>query len=360
MDELLNGCFFNSKLNTRNSILKTQPMILRILRTNHAYHFLLVPLMAVLLWMPSLIKPEPYPFYAGEDMMPFYRPVAWLMAQSAFLNSIVPLVLLVVLSFLVIRLNIQYAFIRIRTFLPANLLVVITSGFVVMHAMHPVYFAVFFILFAIDRIFDSYEKEQFHSNSFDAGLLISLGSLFYMNLIFFFPMVWAGLIVIHRQIKWRDVVLPLFGLLLPWMFTFAGYFFFNKFFDLLDILKKNLLTDIDFISFDKFFDNNIPLLAYLAFMGIITFLSSIFLLVQYDEKKISSRKFFQVFFFVFLIPLVLILAVPAVSLEIFIVLSVPLSFLISNYLVFMKRKVWGEIFLYMLLAGVIYLQFAPK
>lgn len=335
-------------------------MILRILRTNHAYHFILIPLMAVLLWLPSLIKPEPYPFYAGEDMMPLYQPVAWLMMQSTFLNSIIPLTLLVLLAFLLIRLNIQYAFIRIRTFLPASLLILITSGFVGMHSMHPVYFAIFFILFAIDRIFDSYEKEKIHSNAFDAGMLISIGSLFYMNLIFFFPMVWAGLRVIHKQIKWRDFVLPLLGLLLPWLFTFAGYFFFNKFFDLLVIIEKNFITDNDFISFDNFFDNNIPLLVYLGFLGFITFFSSVFLLVQYDEKKISSRKFFQVFFFVFLIPLALIVVVPAVSHEIFIILSIPLSFLISNYMVFMKRRFWGELFLYVLLAGVIYLQFAPK
>ena len=227
-------------------------MILRILKTNHAYNFFLIPLMVVLLWLPSLIKPEPFPFYAGEDMMPFYRPVAWLMAQSPFLNSLIPLILLILLAFLAIRLNIQYAFIRVRTFLPASLLVLITSGLTSMHAMHPVYFAVFFVLFAIDRIFDSYDKESIHSNAFDAGFLISIGSLFYMNLVFFFPMIWAGLIVVHKQIKWRDFVLPLFGLLIPWLFTFAGYFFFNQFLDLLVIIEKNFMTDNDFISFTQF------------------------------------------------------------------------------------------------------------
>ncbi len=326
-------------------------MLLRVLKTNQAYHFILIPMMAVLLWLPSLIKPETYLFYSGEDMMPLYRPVAWLMARSKFLNSIIPLVMLILLSFLTIRLNIQYAFIRVRTFLPASLLIFITSGLLSMHAMHPVYFAVFFLLFAIDRIFDSYEKTKIHSNAFDAGLLISIGSLFYMNLLFFFPIVWIGLFIIHRQIRWRDFVLPLFGLLLPWLFTFTGYFFSKNFPDFLIILDRNIFSANNILT------GKIPLQVYLGLLILITLLSSIFFLAQYVEKKISSRKFFQVFFFVFLISLILIVAVPAVSQEIFIILAVPLSFLISNYLVFMKRKFWGEVILYLLLSVVIYLQF---
>lgn len=329
-------------------------MLLRVLKTNQAYHFVLIPLMAVLLWMPSLIKPEAYPFYAGENMMPLYLPVAWLMAQSSFMNSIMPLVMLVLLAFLTIRLNIQYAFIRIRTFLPASLLVFITSGLISLHAMHPVYFAVFFLLFAIDRIFNSYEKNNIHSNAFDGGLLISIGSLFYMNLLFFFPIVWIGLFVIHKQIKWRDFVLPILGFLPPWLFAFTGYFFSNGFLDFLVILEKNFTSDNNFIT------GKLPLQIYLGFLVIITLFSSFFLLAQYDEKKISSRKFFQVFFFIFLISLVLIIAVPAVSREIFIILAIPLSFLISNYLVFMKRRFWGEVILYLMLAGVIYLQFVSE
>ena len=326
-------------------------MLLRVLKTNQAYHFILIPLMAALLWLPSLIRPETYLFYSGEDMMPLYRPVAWLMAQSKFLNSIVPLIMLVLLSFLAIRLNIQYAFIRIRTFLPASLLIFITSGLISLHAMHPVYFAVFFLLFAIDRIFDSYEKNKIHSNAFDASLLISIGSLFYLNLIFFFPVVWIGLLIIHKQIKWRDFILPLVGLILPWIFTFTVYFFSNRLLDFLIILEKNIFSSNNFLA------GNISLQVYLGLLVLITLLGSFFLLSQYDEKKISSRKFFQVFFFVFLISLVLIVVIPAVSQEIFIILAIPLSFLIANYLVFMKRGFWGELILYLLLAGVIYLQF---
>ncbi len=329
-------------------------MLLRVLKSNHAFHFLLIPVMAALLWLPSLITPEPYPFFEGEASMPLYRPIAWLMEQSPEANRILPLVLLVTLAFLAIRLNIQYAFIRVRTFLPANLLIILSSALLPVHAMHPVYLAVFFLLFAIDRLFDSYEKEKIHANAFDAGILISLGSLFYFNLIFLFPVVWIGLRIIHKQISWRDIVLPLLALAIPWLFTFSGYWIANELSDLIVVIEQSIFSPKSFVLGME----NIAVLAFLGLIALITFLASLFFLARFDEKKISSRKYFQVFFFIFLFPLILLLVVPAVSYEIFLILSLPLSFLLSNYFVFMKSRFWGNLIVYLLLAGAVYLQFA--
>lgn len=329
-------------------------MLLRVFKSNHAFHFLLVPVMAALLWLPAFITPVEYPFFEGEALMPLYRPIAWLIAQNHMVNSITPLVLLITLAFLAIRLNIQYAFIRIRTFLPANLLIILTCALLPVHAMHPVYLAVFFMLFAIDRLFDSYDKEKIHANAFDAALLISLGSLFYFNLIFLLPAVWMGLRVIHKQIPWRDIFLPVLGLAIPWMFTITGYWIAGQLNDLLFVIEQSIFSPKSF----SFGIDNLPMLIYLGILALIILLASFFFMAQYDEKKISSRKFFQVFFFIFIIPLILFVAVPAVSYEVFLILALPLSFLLANYLVFMKRKFWGNLIVYLLLAGAIYLQFA--
>ena len=49
------------------------------------------------------------------------------------------------------------------------------------HDTFTVFFRAFlslFLLLTIDRIFDAYEKESIHSNAFDAGTYLSIGSLF--------------------------------------------------------------------------------------------------------------------------------------------------------------------------------------
>lgn len=326
-------------------------MLLRILKTNQAYHFILIPFIGILLWLPSLIDPVPYPYYAGEDMMLLYKPIAWLMSQNRYIASVLPLLLIILLSFLSIRLNVGFAFIRIRTFLPASLLVLMISALQNLHTMHPAYLAAIFLFFAIERIFDTYEKTKINTNAFDAGLLIAIGSLFYLNLIFLFPIIWISFIILRKQLTWRHVSLPILGLAVPWLLCLSYFFFNDQLPDFIISLERNIITKNDFLK------GHIPYQIYFAYLGIITLLSSFFLLAQYDEKKISTRKYFQVFFWIFFISVIILIAVPAVSQEVFIIMAIPLTYLISNYLVFMKRRFWGEVIVYILLSGVIYLQF---
>ena len=220
-----------------------------------------------------------------------------------------------------------------------------------LHAMHPVYFATLFLILTIDRIFNSYEKEIIHSNAFEAAIFLAIGSLFYLNLIFFFPFLWIGFIIIKPKVNWREYVLTFIGFVLPWAAVFMYYAATNQTEELFRILVSNLTFHQVFLK------GNLPIQIYIGFLVFLTFLSSIFIVGQYDEKKISSRKYFKAFFWIFLIAAVLVFAHPAVSQEIILLLAIPLTYLISNYLIFMKRQFWGELFLYILVAGVVYLQF---
>lgn len=326
-------------------------MILRILKTNQAYHFLLIPLIVLGLWFRSYIHPEYFPFFEGENAMFLYKPVHQWLSQSALVSNLLAMMFVIALSFLVLRLNTAYAFIRIRTFLPSNIFVLIVSGLLSLHALHPVYFALLFLLLCVDRIFQSYELEQFHASAFEAGFFIGLGSLFYLNLIFFFPVIWIGFLLIKKQYQWRNFILPLMGVGVPWLFTWSYYFLTDQCAVFTETITVNLYSDNHFLR------DNLPLQIYLGSLTVLTLLSSIFLLNQYDEKKISTRKNFQVFFLIFSIAFVLLIAVPAVSQEILIIMSLPLTFLISNYLIFMKRKFWSNLFMYLFIALIIYMQF---
>jgi len=266
-------------------------------------------------------------------------------------SNMVALIFIILLAFLILKLNQQYAFIRVRTFLPSYLFVLITSGMHELHAMHPVYPATLFLILAIDRIFNTYDKELIHSNAFDSGIFLAIGSLFYLNLVFFFPLLWIGFIILKPNVNWREFILTTLGFALPWLGAIAFYLATGRRDELVQTLESN-------ITFHQIFlRNNLPIQIYGGFLVFLTLLGSFLLLRQFDGKKISSRRFFKTFFWIFLISVILVIANPAVSQEIIILIAVPLSYLISNYLIFMKRQVWGEVFLYVLAAGVIYLQF---
>lgn len=326
-------------------------MILRILKTNQAYHFILIPLLVAGLWFRSYIDPVYFPYFEGENDMFLYRFVHHWMAHSALLSNLLSMLFVIVFSFLILKLNTEYAFIRVRTFLPSNIFVLIIGGLITLHTLHPVYFALLFLLLCVDRIFQSYEKEKFHDSAFEAGFLIGLGSLFYLNLVFFFPIIWVGFALIKKRPQWRNFALPVLGLAVPWLFTWSYHYLTNQLPAFWDTILVNFETE------NSFFSGNIPLQVYLGYLMLVSFLGGIFLLNQYDEKKISTRKNFQVFFLITLIAFALLLFVPAVSQEILVIMSLPLTYLISNYLIFMKQKFWGNLFVYLFIALIIYLQF---
>jgi hypothetical protein len=326
-------------------------MLLKALKTNHAYHYFLIPLIALAIWIKSFLVPTVFSFFPGENMLILYQPFNYLLDGSPLASHIVALLFIILLSFLVLKLNVQYAFIQSRSFLPPSLFVLITSGIADLRAMHPVYLAALFLILSINRIFDTYDKEKIHSNAFDSGVLLAIGSLFYFNLVFYFPLLWISFIVLRSNVNWREFVLTTLGFVLPWLAALAYYVFTDGTDSLTETVKAN------FILHESFLKGNLPLQIYVGFLGLLTFLASLFLVTQYDGKKISSRRYFKAFFWMFLISLLLFVFNPAVSEEIIIIMAIPLTYLLSNYLILMKRQIWGEIFLYLLAVGAIVLQF---
>lgn len=326
-------------------------MLLKTFKSNHAYHFILVPVIALALWTKNFLHPVSFAFHSGENQMLLYKPIDALLAGNPLTDNIVALAFALLLAFLVLRLNAQHVFIRVRTFLAPTLFILLTSGIPELHAMHPVYPAALFLILSIDRIFNSFDKEKIHSNAFEAGFFLAIGTLFYLELAFFFPLLWIGFAVVRLKVNWRDFVLSTIGFAVPLAAGVGYYLVSGQFDNLIQIVQNNILTPQVFLR------EGLPIQIYVSYLVFLTLFGSVFLLSQYDEKKISTRKFFKVFFWIFLISVVLIFAVPAVSQEIIVLSAIPLSYLISNYLTFMKHHVWGEIFLYVLAAGVIFLQF---
>lgn len=326
-------------------------MLLKALKSNQPFNYLLIPFIAVALWIKSFVHSGAYPFYPDEDMMILYRPVSYLLENNLLLNNIVALIFIILLAFLILKLNEQYTFIRVRNFLPPSLFILITSGIPDLHAMHPVYPATLFLVLAIDRIFNSFDKEVFHSNAFDAGIFLAIGSLFYLNLVFFFPLLWFGFIILKPKVNWREFVLSTIGFVLPWLVAITYYLSVGQQDQLWHTIQMNIT------SHQSFLKENLAVQIYVGYLALLTILGSFFLIFQYDDKRIRSRKFFKVFFWIFLISIILIVAIPAVSQEIILVLTIPITYLISNFFISLKRQFWGEVLIYLLVAAVIYLQF---
>ncbi|WP_372947356.1 DUF6427 family protein [Mariniphaga sp.] len=325
-------------------------MLLRTLKSNRAVNFFLFPFLGILFWLKSLIYPRTYTFYNGEADNILYKPIHNLTIEIPILQIIIPFILIIGMALIMLQLNNKYNIIRIRTMLPAPLFILIVSGFSDLHTMHPVYFAAFFVLLAIYRLFSAFDEVKPYSPAFDSGFFLGVASLFYFNVFLSFPAFLIGLAVLSREPKWREFIVNAVGFFLPFIFAFSYVFILGKTPAFLETLEMNILTPVVNIK------SKLPVLVYLGFLLVLILLGSLKLLHQYDTKKVSTRKYFIVLFLVFLFLLASFLLIPSTSIEIFVIAAIPLTFLLANFFVFLKSRFWGEFLFSLLLISVIILE----
>ncbi len=327
-------------------------MFLRILKSNKAFNLILFPLIGVMLWLPGLISPGTYPFAPGEDQSILFSPLMKLMAARPFLQVLIALVLMIVLAFTIQKVNSQYPFFRIRTLLPFNLLILLIGGLPALHSLHPVFFASIFFVFAIDRELAAFKKKSFYSNSFDTGLLIGMGSLFYTPLGFLFPVLMIGMWIVNPECNWRHLVLLFWGLILPWIFAFSCCFLAGSAGELPELLEINLATSCNRLT------GNVPLQIFTGFWGFLLVIGTLFSLSRLDERKISTRKYYTVFLILTFTLILFMVFAPFMSVEVLILVAVPSSFIISNALLFFRNRILADVVLALLTGLVIFMQIA--
>ncbi len=321
-------------------------MLLRKFKSNHAYNFVLFPILGVLFWLRNLIFPQSYLFYPAEKNNLLYFPIHELLQGSVFLQNLVALALFLLMAFIILQINLRYNFIRIRTMIPATLFVIIAAGFTGIHALHPVYFGAVFFLIALYRLLDAFDKPQPYSAAFDTGFFIGVSALFYINVVVLFPAFLIGIGILSRETKWREFLIMIIGILLPFVFAISYAYLTDAVSEFAVILKSNIVTP------NNHYSHNIKLLIYSAFLLMLTVLGSVKMIKDYDTKKVSTRKFFIVFFLIFLCSVAGLIFIPAVSQEMLLITVIPVTFLISNFFVFMKSRFWSE-FLFLLLFVVV-------
>lgn len=313
-------------------------MLLKLFRANYFYNFILFPLVGVLLLLNSFISEHTFPSIVCFNS----SPICQLLYNSGISNIVaiaLNFALVLIICFLLLQINAKFDFVKERTFLPVYLFLFIVYTLPDLHVIQPIFISAIFILLSIRSIFLSYEKNNAISNAFDAGFLIGLAAIFYLPSVFLIIIIPFSIFILRNKVEWREVFLPFFGLALPWLLLLSYYFIWNDVSQLFELIQNSITHERSTIF------GRPLLLIYFSFLIIITLFASFFILVQFGEKNISTRRHFKILSLYFDASLLLILF-PSVSYEILVLLAIPLSFLITNYLIFIKRRFWAELFLF--------------
>jgi len=161
--------------------------------------------------------------------------------------------------------------------------------------------------------------------------------MFYANLIWFGVITVVG-ITLLRTWNQRELMLSILGLFTPHILTFGLYYVAGRNpFDFLHVMGYNLFglkADFAFIPI---------IIAAIIYTGILVFGSLSHLFLMLGTKKVQSRKTFSLLLWVFLISVLIWFLVPSVSIEIIWIAAIPLSYFLSHYFTFLKRKLVPEI-----------------
>ena len=207
------------------------------------------------------------------------------------------------------------------------------------------WFASFFLLFFLNYIFETYQKEYPFSQIFNAAFILSIFSFIFPNLLFFILLILISGIN-YSNLNWRNLAIACIGLITPYFFYFIYTFLFDKPFYFPEF------ETLQFIKFPTLNAIALPKLIWLFTLLLISLFSLIELFKWLYKKSIRSRKSFLIIFFYFILCTALIIFG---SIQSWYFLMTPLCIIIGNYFTYTKgRKIANFLFLILVISSFYY------
>jgi len=205
----------------------------------------------------------------------------------------------------------------------------------------------FILLFFLNFILESYQKDYPFSEFFNAALLLSIVSVSLPNTIYF-SLLFLVSGINYNNINWRTIFVIILAMIIPYIF----YFVFA-------LLSKSAFiipefTQFELIKIPELNWNPNPLNIWLSVLSLIGFISIIELFKWLYKKSIKSRKSFLIIFWYFIISI--IIAVYSGN-DYFYFTLTPLAVIIGNYFVYSKNRKIANILFVMLVISSLYYKY---
>jgi hypothetical protein len=218
--------------------------------------------------------------------------------------------------------------------------------------MYPFLPASIFVLIAMYILFGIENKEDNQMDIFNAGLFVSIASLFYLPAVVLLLWIWISLLM-SRSGTFRELMIPVVGFITPYFFL-AFYYFMNN------TLIKNVL---EYKSFLSFFDFSMLMIDWFS-VGI--WILIIFLLLQSyslnfsvgGEKNASARrkKAISNTLFLFSIPSLIFKGTNIIQNGL---VLLPIAILLSYSLSNIKKGWMTELLLWLLVIAIFLKHYLP-
>jgi hypothetical protein len=319
-------------------------MIIGFFKSHQPLALFILPVIAVLFWLPAFFHPV---LPDLDHAMPLYGLVSGWLAGSPALSSLISLMLVAGGALLLNYIVNEHEVLSRQSYLVGLLYIVLMSCAGQQLSFHPLLFANIFVMLAVHRLFSTYRRDAAFSEVFDSGFFIALAGLFYFPSVAIFPVIWVGLTVM-RPFVWREWLISLFGLLVPFLFAAVFYFWNDRLPELLDKILYPVKNHYSQFHITR------QSWVLLGITGWLFLIAAARLVTGIRVSKLKAKNFLLVLVWLSLFSAGSLLLAPSMSLIYYSFLAIPLAVFFANYFIVVKRGWWGELMFWLLLAAIVF------
>lgn len=328
-------------------------ILLRIFKNNRLLGTGALILILIALFIPSFS--EAFGDGGSKELtlytnMPFYNLVFGSIHRVPVLNHLLAMLIFLTIGITLIRIAGRYRLLENRSLMPAIFVLLFSAALPAARQVSPALIGSLFYLFCFLVLFEVQEKRPDTLSIFAASLILVLGSMFYLKLIWFVPLLWISLWTM-RSVTWRELLYPLVA------YTIMALFLFTWFWGIKDhgagfvgLLEQNLAFEGSFQSY------HYSVYLLYGFFLLLVVIASIFMVNRFQSMKTKAQNIFLVLFYMFLAGLLFFSLIARFDPSSLIFIAFPVTFVLSNYFN-QKRNSWlHELILWILLGLVVYVQ----
>jgi hypothetical protein len=182
-------------------------MIYRLFNINKPIVLTTLPVICVILWLPSFLITKGLSYLEKYSLLNFFSQLP--IAFGQILSMLIILSTAILISYTI---NKSELFSK-NQYLPALIYVLVMSFINEHHVINPIVVANLFLVLAIYMLFKIYRQIPCKNLIFKSSCLIMIASIFYFPYILFFPLPWIILSII-RPFDTREWLMPIVSLFL--------------------------------------------------------------------------------------------------------------------------------------------------
>jgi len=272
-------------------------MLIRFYRSSYAVQYVSLVLLGMLLWAGAFWRPYEPLNDINACAGPLYHVVMNFIGGIRTVNLLLAFFLVLFEAVLLNLILINNDLVPRNNLLPTLLFILLMSSTPGMLMLHPALFANLFFLITLQMAFKLYSETESYPRVFNTGMMLALGSMFYLPSAIFLLFVWMTFLV-YRLFSWREWLIILIGFLLPYIYLLSFYFFFDRITEYTTGLA--LLMD-NFVVLPEF--GRIGAIHYVCWGFILFFMvpAGLKMMAEINEKVVATRKrFWAVIWFMIL------------------------------------------------------------